>query len=218
MDSPRPRAFSYLRMSTPGQLRGDSLHRQLTAAREYVEKHGLDLLEADQLRDIGVSAFKGDNVAEGAALGRFMAAVRSGRIATGSYLLVEDLDRLSRQAIFNSLALVVELVTSGIVVVTLSNGKRYDTTTGPGDLIMSIISMERAHDESRMKSYHKKNSWKAARERAHEKCQRHCNDASAGRSKNTSMMLARGAPNAGPFRPVSDLVEMIRRRIGTGTV
>jgi DNA invertase Pin-like site-specific DNA recombinase len=156
-------------MSTPGQLRGDSLHRQLTAAREYVEKHGLDLLEADQLRDIGVSAFKGDNVAEGAALGRFMAAVRSGRIATGSYLLVEDLDRLSRQAIFNSLALVVELVTSGIVVVTLSNGKRYDTTTGPGDLIMSIISMERAHDESRMKSYHKKNSWKAARERAHEK-------------------------------------------------
>jgi hypothetical protein len=48
-------------------------------------------------------------------------------------------------------------------------------------------------------------------------CQRRCNDASAGRSKNTSMMLARG-PNAGPFRPVSDLVEMIRRRIGTGTV
>ena len=30
-------------------------------------------------------------------------------------------------------------------------------------------------------------------------CQRHCNDASAGRSKNTSMMLARGPPMRGRF-------------------
>jgi hypothetical protein len=48
-------------------------------------------------------------------------------------------------------------------------------------------------------------------------CQRRCNDASAGRSKNTSMSGKR-PQRGGPFRPVSDLVEMIRRRIGTGTV
>lgn len=39
-------------------------------------EHGLDLLDEHRLHDIGVSAFKGANVADG-VLGTFLAAVRA---------------------------------------------------------------------------------------------------------------------------------------------
>src|ERR1700684_1044718 len=45
-------------------------------------------------------------------------------------------------------------------------------------------------------------------------CQRRSKNASAGRSKNTSAMLARRPPNWGPFRQASSLRGIIRRSIG----
>ena len=60
------RAFSYIRMSSDVQLKGDSLRRQLAKSREYAEKHGLALVETDELKDLGVSAFRGRNIREGA--------------------------------------------------------------------------------------------------------------------------------------------------------
>jgi DNA invertase Pin-like site-specific DNA recombinase len=162
----KPRAFSYLRMSTTAQLAGDSLRRQLTAAREYAERNNLNLQEEDQLSDLGISAFYGANVAEGTGLGDFIAAVRGGRVPAGSVLLVEDLDRLSRQAILKSIGLLVELLTSGVSIVTLSNGRTYTAATGSGDLILSIITMERAHDESRVKQVGL-SVWKKKRSDAH---------------------------------------------------
>ena len=53
----RPRAYSYVRMSTDIQLKGDSLRRQLDASLAYASVNGLDLVEAETLRDLGVSAF-----------------------------------------------------------------------------------------------------------------------------------------------------------------
>jgi DNA invertase Pin-like site-specific DNA recombinase len=163
----KPRAFSYLRMSSAAQLAGDSLRRQLNAAREYATTHSLDLQEDDQLSDLGVSAFTGANVAEGAGFGGFIAAVRAGKVPPGSVLLVEDLDRLSRQAILKSIGLLVELLTAGITIVTLSNQRTYTAATGSGDLILSIISMERAHEESRIKQVRSLAVWKNKRDNAH---------------------------------------------------
>jgi len=56
------KAYSYIRFSTPEQLKGDSLCRQLEASRAYAKQHGLVLDE--NLRDIGVSAFKGKNATD----------------------------------------------------------------------------------------------------------------------------------------------------------
>ncbi|HEV8029566.1 MAG TPA: recombinase family protein, partial [Stellaceae bacterium] len=91
---PRPRAYSYLRFSTPEQEHGDSLRRQASMAEAYADKHGLEL-DARSYRDLGVSAFRGAN-AETGMLGEFLDLVRSKAIPQGSYLLVESMDRLSR--------------------------------------------------------------------------------------------------------------------------
>jgi hypothetical protein len=48
-------------------------------------------------------------------------------------------------------------------------------------------------------------------------CQRRSKNASVGRSKNTSVPLARRPPNWGPFRQVSSLGGIIRWRVRAGT-
>ena len=53
----------------------------------------------ESLRDIGVSAFKGKNAIKG-ALKKFIELVEAGRIEKGSILILESLDRLSRQQVF----------------------------------------------------------------------------------------------------------------------
>jgi DNA invertase Pin-like site-specific DNA recombinase len=52
-------------------------------------------------KDAGLSAFDGSNITRG-KLGRFLDDVQAGRIPRGSSLIVESLDRLSRQGIIES--------------------------------------------------------------------------------------------------------------------
>ncbi len=99
IDEPRkPRAYSYLRFSTPEQRHGDSFRRQTDAAAKYAAKHGLMLDDSLRLADEGVSAFRGKNAATG-KLSEFLEHVESGEVPKGSYLLVENLDRITRQNI-----------------------------------------------------------------------------------------------------------------------
>jgi DNA invertase Pin-like site-specific DNA recombinase len=114
----RPRAYSYLRMSTDIQLKGDSQRRQNDAAREYAEKHGLDLVDQDRLEDIGISAYTGANIKDG-NLGRFLTAINSGSVERGSYLLVESLDRLTRQKMTPSVAIFHQIIQAGVNIVNL---------------------------------------------------------------------------------------------------
>jgi len=159
----RPRAYSYLRMSTDIQLKGDSRRRQLVASTAYAEAHDLELAAEDQLEDIGISAFKGDNL-KGGALGRFVEAVESGSVPKGSYLLVESLDRLSRQKINASLALFLRIIDAGINLVTLADNHLYRAGEPDlQDLIVSLVSMSRAHEESAVKSQRLGAAWKNKR-------------------------------------------------------
>src|SRR4051794_35478661 len=94
-------AYSYLRYSSPQQSTGDSVRRQMEASAAWCKRNNVTL--DTTLRDNGVSAFKGKHrTAENAdthALARFLAAVESGKVKPGSYLILESLDRLTREAI-----------------------------------------------------------------------------------------------------------------------
>jgi DNA invertase Pin-like site-specific DNA recombinase len=174
----KPRAYSYLRMSTELQLKGDSKRRQLDASMAYAEEHGLELaddahlreigISARRLEDIGVSAFKGANVRDG-ALGQFLAAVKAGSVQRGSYLLVESLDRLSREEILRAHSLFLSTVQSGINLVTLVDKRVYAAkTTNTVDMITSLVIMERAHEESKTKSMRVGAAWRQKRKKAAE--------------------------------------------------
>jgi DNA invertase Pin-like site-specific DNA recombinase len=113
-------------MSTDLQLKGDSRRRQLEASRAYVEANGLTLADDAQLEDIGVSAFRGANVRDG-ALGQFLEAVEAGKVPRGSHLLVESLDRLSREQVKIALSLFLRIGQAGITLITLMDGKGSST-------------------------------------------------------------------------------------------
>jgi DNA invertase Pin-like site-specific DNA recombinase len=155
---PAPLAYSYIRMSTDVQLKGDSLRRQTALSRQYAEQHGLRLVHDFKLEDIGVSAFKSDNVTTG-ALSRFLQAVRAKRIPSGSFLLVESLDRLSRDKITTALQLFLSITEGGVNIVTLSDGQVYRAgETEFPQLIYSLAIMMRANDESKRKTPLRKSS------------------------------------------------------------
>jgi DNA invertase Pin-like site-specific DNA recombinase len=159
------KAYSYIRMSTGAQLQGDSLRRQMRRSEEYAREHNLTIDETFSLQDIGLSAFSGANVEKG-DLGVFLQAVKDGRIKKGSYLLVESLDRLSRQKVETPLGMFLEILKHGIYIATLIDGHLY--TPGKIDypqLTFSLAIMARSFDESVTKSDRVASAWQNKRER-----------------------------------------------------
>lgn len=152
-------------MSTPEQLRGDSLRRQLTASEEWCRHHGY--VFDSSMRDLGVSAYRGANRLRG-ALGRFIELAESGEIEPGSALLIESLDRLSREEILTALGLFTRLLSAGVEVITLADGQHYtrESINNVGNLVISLFVMARAHEESAMKSHRLSAAWAAKRSNA----------------------------------------------------
>lgn len=76
--------------------------------------------------------------------------VNDAQIKTGSYLLVESLDRLPGDRVNIALAQLLNLLRTGIKVVTLSDERTYsnDSPDFATELIVSIAVMVRAHNES----------------------------------------------------------------------
>jgi DNA invertase Pin-like site-specific DNA recombinase len=160
------RAFSYIRFSSIQQAEGGSLTRQTRLSQNYCQRKGLVLDDSLTLRDLGVSAFRSDNVREGALAG-FLEACRTGRVPHGSVLIVESLDRLSRDQIRPALQLFLALQDYGITIVILQPEREYPPdSTDALALIEPLIVFARAHEESAMKSHRRRDGWKQARERA----------------------------------------------------
>jgi len=161
-----PTAYSYKRFSSDKQAKGDSIRRQTELAARFIANNPHLNLELDtklDLTDEGFSAFKGSHKTRG-ALGSFLLLVATGQIQPGSYLLVESLDRLSRQQPIDALTQLMELVKSGIVVVTLNDEKTYSNETMKGVdgtfvLMASLIGMARAFEESDTKGKRVRAAW-----------------------------------------------------------
>lgn len=164
---PVPVAYSYIRFSTPDQIKGDSLRRQLEASQRYAAEHNLTLDDTLNIRDLGVSAFSGMNFERG-ALGQFIVAIDNGRVAADSYLLVESLDRLSRLPVPDALAIFQAIISRGITIVTMTDLAIYSKDRLKNDwtpLLIALVSMSRAHEESAVKSRRVKAAWDAKKER-----------------------------------------------------
>ena len=162
-----PTAYSYVRFSSPEQIKGDSIRRQVELSQNYAEAHGLTLDDSLQLTDLGVSAFKSDNFATG-KLGLFISAIESGAVKAGSYLLVESLDRLSRAEVITALNQFTSIISKDITIVTLTDNRVYtkDSINDIGNLMYSLMVMSRAHEESLMKSKRLSAAWENKRQKA----------------------------------------------------
>jgi DNA invertase Pin-like site-specific DNA recombinase len=160
------RAYSYIRFSTPDQAHGDSLRRQLKVTEDYVVEKGLTLDRELTFRDLGVSAYRGTNKTEG-ALAAFIGACKKGRVTPGSVLLVESLDRLSRETVRKAMRQLLELIDDyGIEIHTLKDNKVYGSGTDFQDLLFSLVIMSRSNEESKTKSERVGAAWREKKSEA----------------------------------------------------
>jgi DNA invertase Pin-like site-specific DNA recombinase len=161
-------AYSYIRFSTREQEKGDSLRRQMDKAKDYCKKRGWRLDDTLTLRDLGVSAFRGDNAFNG-NLGVFLKAIDNGSVQPGSALVVESIDRISRQGIDEGYDICKQIIKAGVLLVTLSPEREFGIeaikSLSKGALEIQLI-LERAAEESERKSERAHDTWVGKRKKS----------------------------------------------------
>lgn len=107
-----PKAYAYVRWSTPNKAarRPDS-HTRQTSPEAFTTATGVPVVET--VIDKGVSAFRGANARIGQLKG-LLDRVENGEIEKGDYIIVESIDRLTRQKLNDSLDLIQSILKKGI--------------------------------------------------------------------------------------------------------
>lgn len=164
------KAFSYIRFSSPEQARGDSFRRQSEQAEKWAGENGYQI--AKTWRDLGVSSYRGANVKKG-QFAEFLRDVAANELPKGSVLILENLDRMSRQEPEDALMVFLDIIKKGIGILTLSDQKLYTKESLKRDrsmLLITLMVMTRANEESALKGERVAAAWArkrlAARERS----------------------------------------------------
>lgn len=161
--------YAYARWSSLEQTRGSTLERQLENCLGYIERAGWTLT-GEPITDKGRSAYTGANIKDG-HLGKFAENVRNGTIPTPATLVVEELDRLSRQPADVMLSWLSPLVRAGLTICVTQTGQVIDSKMldhDMGTLMMILITAFGSHKESKKKSERGASAWDQKREKARE--------------------------------------------------
>src|SRR5262249_19581014 len=106
------------------------------------------------LHDDGVSGFRGKHRSdpERYDLARFLKLVQSGRVQPGDYLLLENLDRLSREEEVPATHLLTSILMAGVKVVQLAPYEMELTAKSDVFTIFrAVLELSRGHGESARK-------------------------------------------------------------------
>ncbi len=169
LENRKPTAYSYIRFSRPEQSEGDSLNRQATLSEKFARENGLTLSDLTY-RDLGVSGFKGKNVTAG-ELGKFLRAVETGEIASGSWLLVEAHDRITRMGPAEAIPLLMQITNAGITIAFIAKNRVINRETlrkSPFVFYEILSDSILAYQESSQKSDRLCRAWATKRRKAAE--------------------------------------------------
>ena len=194
-------AVIYVRWSSTDQSRGSSLERQEGDCRRYAAGRGWQVV--DMIVDRAVSAFRGQNAIDG-GLSRFVDDVVAGRYPPGIVLLVEKLDRLSRQDVRAVISWLLRITELGVVVCTVEDDRRYASDNF--DMVAAIevaVKSGLGNLESQRKSDRVAAAWAAKRERL-----KH-GDRSVMTRRAPGWLTVEGSPPA--FVVIKDRAETVRR-------
>ena len=165
--NPNPTVYSYIRFSTPDQIKGDSNRRQIDLARDWCNRKDFNLDESLTIQDEGKSAFKGAHLDKDSGLGAFLQLCDDGVIERGSILIVEAVDRLTRMGGANAWELILGLLRHvDLVILSLGNEIITRNQLSMETQIKFMFAMELAHKESQQKQGRLKEAWMNKRQEA----------------------------------------------------
>ena len=157
-------AIVYIRWSTQNQEDGNSLQRQEELARRIAEVRNYTITEIHVER--GKSAYHGRNRSQSGKLRQIEERAERGELA-GKVLIVEAMDRLSRQEPLESLNLLVGLCKRGLTICEAGSGIIYDTAKineNWANLIVALAKAGEAHDSSKIKARRVTSAWRKTQE------------------------------------------------------
>jgi DNA invertase Pin-like site-specific DNA recombinase len=186
--SPQGIAYSYLRFSRPEQARGDSRPRQGEGPAEWCARNGIRLDTTTTLHDLGKSAFKKGKHRQAQAestmarllnpadlvnpdrrgLAAFLELIRQGKVPRGAYLIIENLDRLSRDDAIPATHLLTGILLAGVRVVQLEPELVLTDKSDTFEIMRAILELSRGNSESAMKSKRLREVWGDKKRQARE--------------------------------------------------
>ena len=153
----------YARYSGSKQTKGTSVERQVEMAEAYAKANGLTITEPP-LIDRAKSAFHAAHVR--GHMGKLLARVASGDLGQGDIILVEMIDRLSREKVMKAWDQLRTFTNAGVTIITVANGTRLNEETFEEQwtrIIDPLAQMAGAHGQSEAKSVRTTDNWKRAR-------------------------------------------------------
>jgi DNA invertase Pin-like site-specific DNA recombinase len=145
----------YGRVSSEKQLSGEGLKRQREGTLAWIAKHPELIIRLDaELEDKARSAWKADHIyRDDAALGKLVAMVESGELRPPLLIIVEALDRLSRENPWIAHGRLSNMVGRGVFVATVADDRIYHLGSDMSDLIISVVLCCAANKSSEDASY-----------------------------------------------------------------
>jgi len=146
-------AICYHRFSSKRQDRGSSLIRQAERTADLCARKGWEIVET--IEDRGQSAWKGDHLSVG-NLGKLRARIDAGLIPPGTRLVVENIDRLSRQDYRTARRWIEDVTDANIIVAVHSPELILDreamSGSNIGAMLQHLLEANRASSEGNRKS------------------------------------------------------------------
>ncbi|MDM7954763.1 recombinase family protein [Blastomonas sp.] len=147
-------ATIYARFSNAEQALGNSKARQLILCRDMIARRGWQGSAARELVDEGLSAYTGKNRSEHGLLFAFEQEAEAGLYRNGHVLVVENLDRISRQGYDAILPFLQKLTSQGVTVATVDGDRVYPAyeRVSMTSVIEAVVKSELSREESEKKS------------------------------------------------------------------
>ncbi len=155
-------AILYARFSSDAQAQGDSIDRQIRTCTPYIDAKGWTL-EAI-VKDEGKSGFKAHHRHASAGMGTLEREVLEG-LHVGKVLVIERLDRFSREDHNDTYDLVRMLTKNGLSIATVDGDRLYEAYQ-PIEFAAMIELLVRAkmnHEASAVKADHGRKKWEKRR-------------------------------------------------------
>lgn len=163
-------AYIFIRFSTRQQEEargGSSYERQLQVCREYVQRMGWH--EVGLIEDLGRSAWRGDHLRKG-NLGKFARRLLAGELPP-CVIVVEELDRLSRQKARTTKNWIESVCAAGHSIASANGARVYSEETLDANLLAMmeiLVKAEAAHEYSARLSRRAKGSYEKRKREARE--------------------------------------------------
>jgi DNA invertase Pin-like site-specific DNA recombinase len=154
------KAIVYIRVSSEEQVNGNGLERQLETVTSYCRQNGLQIVQT--IKDEGKSASKGKHI-NGGELGKLLSAIRSGTYRKHA-LVIEYLDRLSRQGFEQTFAILSDLRKNEVELHEAKNNRVIRSLDDLGTGILTIVDAYQAKEYSAKLSERIGKAWRKKRE------------------------------------------------------